>query len=138
MKKIWSFALLVLVFWAMGVCAAEVPDLLGNWTGLGNGRYAAEDGSSKPIENWSVNVTIEEQKDRLFSGNMSYKDNNGTEIVEGFAGAIGVDNKTLYLAEYNEGYDIGTIISDDEIELIYLQDGKKGETELDRLHRIKA
>ena len=33
---------------------------------------------------------------------------------------------------------MGTIISDDEIELIYLQDGKKAETTIGRLHRIKA
>lgn len=138
MKKIWGFALLILVFWATGMCVAEVPDLLGNWTGLGNGRYAAENGSSKPIENWSLNVTIGEQKDRPFTGNLTYKDENGTEIVEGFAGAIGSDNKTLYISEYKEDYDIGTIVSDDEIELIYLQDGKKGEIEIDWLHRIEA
>jgi len=137
MKKIWSVALLALIFWAMGVCAAEVPDLLGNWTGSGNGLYA-EDGSTKPIENWSINLTIGEQKDRLFAGNLTYKDENETQIVEGFAGAIGPDNKTLYIAEHKEGYDIGTIISADEIELIYLQDGKKGDIEIDRLHRIKA
>jgi hypothetical protein len=138
MKKIWSFALLILVFWAIGMCTAEVPNLLGNWNGLANGLYAGEDGSSKPIENWTLNMIIGEQKDRLFAGNMTYMGENGTQIVEGVTGAIGLDNKTLYIAEYKEGYDIGTIISDDEIELIYLQDGKKGETEIDRLHRIKA
>jgi hypothetical protein len=137
MKKILSVALLVLVFWAMGVCSAEVPDLLGNWTGLANGSYA-ENGFSKPLENWSINLTIGEQKDRLFTGNLTYRDENGTQIVEGFAGAIGPDNKTLYIAEYKEGYDIGTIISNDKIELIYLQDGKKGEVEIDRLNRIIA
>ncbi|MHB8120465.1 MAG: hypothetical protein ACYDHX_17400 [Methanothrix sp.] len=69
---------------------------------------------------------------------MGYKLENGTEIVEGFFGAIGLDNKTLYIAEFNEGYDLGTIISDDEMELIYLQDGKMAETTIGRLHRIKA
>ena len=137
MKKILSVALLVLALCITSVCAAEVPDLLGNWTGLGSGRYV-ENGFSKSLENWSINLTIEEQKDRLFSGNLSYKNENETQIVEGFAGAIGPDNKTLYLTEYNEGYDIGTIISANEIELIYLQDGKKGEVEIDRLHRIEA
>jgi hypothetical protein len=140
MKKILILALLVLVFLASGISAAKVPNILGNWTGLGTGfgPYAGEDGSSKPIENWSFNITIGEQKDRLFAGNMTYMGQNGTEIVEGFAGAIGPDNKAFYMAEYNEGYDIGTIISDDEIELIYLQDGEKGDTAIDRLHRIKA
>ncbi len=129
---------MVLVFLATGMCLAEVPDLLGDWTGLGNGRYAEEDGSFTAMENEVINISIGEQADRLFTGNMTYKDENGTEIVEGFAGAIGSDNKTLYIAEFNEGYDIGTIISDDEIELIYLQDGKMGSIEIDELHRIKA
>ena len=94
--------------------------------------------SAKLTENKSLNVAIVDQKNRLLTGNMTYKLENGTEVVEGFAGAIGLDNKTLYLAEFNEGYDLGTIISNDEIELIYLQDGKMAETTIGRLHRIKA
>jgi hypothetical protein len=137
MKKIWCFALLVLVFLATGTCGAKVPDMLGKWTGL-ESWYGEVNGSAKLTENESLNVTVVEQKDRLFTGNLTYKLENGTEIVEGFAGAIGLDNKTLYVAEFKEGYDLGTIISDDEIELIYLQDGKMAETTIGRLHRIKA
>ena len=137
MKKILSFLLLVLVFWATGMCAAEVPNLVGTWTGFGNGLHN-ENASAKLTENWSVSATIDMQKDRLFAGNLTYLDKNGTEVVEGFAGAIDWDNKKLYIAEFNEGYDIGTIISEDEIELIYLYDGKMGSIEIDRLHRIKA
>ena len=116
---------------------AEVPDLVGTWTGL-ESWYGEVNGSVKLIENEGLNLTVAEQKNRLFTGNLTYKSENGTEIVEGFSGAIGQDNKTLYLSEFNEGYDMGTIISDDEIELIYLQDGKKAETTIGRLHRIKA
>jgi hypothetical protein len=137
MKNIWCFALLVLVFLATGICAAEVPDLLGKWTGL-ESWYGAVNGSAKLTENESLSVTVIEQKNRLFTGNLIYKSENGTEIVEGFSGAIGLDNKTLYIAEFNEGYDLGTIISDDEIELIYLQDGKMAEATIGRLHRITA
>ena len=109
----------------------------GKWTGL-ESWYGEVNGSAKLTENKSLNVTVVEQKDRLFTGNLTYKLENGTEIVEGFAGAIGLDNKTLYFAEFNEGYDLGTIISNDEMELIYLQDGKMAETTIGRLHRIKA
>jgi hypothetical protein len=63
---------------------------------------------------------------------------NGKEIVENLAGAIGLDNKTFYIAELNEGYDFGTIISDDEIELIYLADGGQGRTVINKLHRVKG
>jgi len=137
MKKILSVALLVMIFFATGICAAKVPDLLGKWTGL-ESWYGEVNGSAKLTENGSLNVTVVEQKNRLFTGNLTYKLENGTEIVEGFSGAIGLDNKTLYLAEFNQGYDLGTIISNDEMELIYLQDGKMAETTISKLHRLKA
>ena len=135
MKKIWYIALLAVVLLAAGTCQSKIPDLLGNWTGL-ESWYGEANGSAILIENGILNVTVVEQKDRLFAGNLSYKSANGTEVVEGFAGAIGLDNKTLYISEFNEGYDLGTIISDDEIELIYLQDGKMAQTTIGRLHRI--
>jgi hypothetical protein len=135
MKKIWCFSL-VLVFLATGICAAEVPNLLGKWTGV-ESWYGKVNESTKLIEDKSLNLTVEEQKDRLFTGNLTYME-NGTKIGEGFSGAIGLDNKTLYIAEFKEGYDLGTIISNDDIELIYLEDGKMGGAEIDRLHRIKA
>jgi hypothetical protein len=135
MKKIWCFSL-VLVFLATGICAAEVPNLLGKWTGV-ESWYGKVNESTKLIEDKSLNLTVEEQKDHLFTGNMTYIE-NGTKVVEGFSGAIGLDNKTLYIAEFKEGYDLGTIISNDDIELIYLEDGKMGGAEIDRLHRIKA
>ena len=137
MKKFWCLALLVPILLVTGTCGAEIPDLLGKWTGL-ESWYGEVNGSAKLTENESLNVAVTEQKNRLFTGNLTYKEANGTEISEGFAGAIGLDNKTLYFAEFNEGYDMGTIISNDEIELIYLQDGKMAETTIGRLHRLKA
>jgi hypothetical protein len=69
---------------------------------------------------------------------MTFKSENETEIGEGFAGAIGLDNKTLYFVEFDKGYTLGTIISNDEIELIYLADGENASVAIDRLYRIKA
>ena len=131
MKKILC---LILAFLATGICAAEVPNLVGNWTGTSNG-YFNEDGVAKLSENGSVSLVITEQDDRLFAGNLTAM-LNGEEIVKGLAGAIGLDNKALYIAEFDQGYDMGTIISDDEIELIYLADGETGRAFIDRLHRI--
>ena len=105
----------MLAFFATEICAAEVPNLVGNWTGSSNG-YFNEDGVVKLSENENISIVITEQKDRLF--------------------AIGLDNKALYIAEFDQGYDMGTIISDDEIELIYLADGETGRAFIDRLHRI--
>jgi hypothetical protein len=134
MKKIWCLASLV-VFLTMGICAAEVPTLTGKWTGSWNG-YDNGIGFSNATKNESINFTFVEQKDRIFAGNLTYKQENGKRIVKDFSGAIGLDNKTLYIAE-SEGYTLGTIISNDEIELIHLEDGGNESVAIDKLHRIK-
>ena len=133
MKGIW-LALLILT--TAGICTAQVPDLVGNWTGSQNA-YIAENGVYILSENESTHLVITEQNDRLFTGYVTYP-SNGRDVAEGIAGAIGLDNKTLQIAELIDGYDFGTIISDDEIELIYLADGENGRTVIDRLFRIKA
>ena len=136
MKKIWSFALLVLVFLATGISAAKVPDLQGNWTGSWSG-YNDGKGYSNVSENGSILFNFQEQKDRLFIGNLTIKLKNET-FASGFAGAIGLDNKTLYISQFDKGYSLGTIISNDEIELVYLSDGKGGWVAIDKLYRIKV
>ncbi len=133
MKGIW-LALLILT--TAGICTAQVPDLVGNWTGSQNA-YIADNGVYILSENESTHLVITEQNDRLFTGYVTYP-SNGRDVAEGIAGAIGLDNKTLQIAELIDGYDFGTIISDDEIELIYLADGENGRTVIDRLFRIKA
>ncbi len=132
MKKIWCGVLFAL---AMAVCTAQVPDLVGNWTGSEDA-YVAANGSYKFSENLRLSLSIVEQNDRLFTGNVTYIW-NGKEGVGGFAGAIGLDNQTFYLADFNQGYNMGTIISDNEIELIYLSDGETGQVSVGRLQRIK-
>ena len=137
MKQIWCLALLVLVFLATGISAAEVPDLLGNWTGSWSA-YDEGKGYSNLTENISIIFTFLEQNDRIFAGNIQVKQENEAEISEGFAGAIGLDNKTLYIAEFDKGYALGTFNSNDEMELIYLADGENASVAIDRLYRIKA
>ena len=124
-----------MILMTTGICTAEVPYLVGNWTGSQN-TYVAENGSYRLFENQSTSLVITEQKDRLFTGYVTYP-SDGKEIVEYLAGAIGLDNKTFYVGEMNEGYDFGTIISEDEIELIYLADGENGRTVINRLYRMK-
>jgi len=132
MKGILSILLILMI---TGICAAQVPDLVGNWTGSQN-TYVAENGSYKLYENQSTSLVITEQKDRLFTGYVTYP-SDGKEIVENLAGAIGLDNKTYYIAESKEGYDFGMIISDDEIEHMYLADGENGRIVINRLYRMK-
>jgi hypothetical protein len=136
MKKILILALLVLVFLATGISAAKVPDLQGNWTGSLSG-YNDGKGYSNLSENGSILFNFEEQKDRLFFGNITIKLKNETEVA-GFAGAIGLDNKTLYISQFDEGYSLGTMISNDEMKLVFLSDGKGGWVAIDKLYRIKV
>jgi len=132
MQKVWLGLLLILI---TGICAAQATDLVGNWTGSTTG-YIGVDGAFNLVENESISLAIAEQTDRLFTGNITYL-RDGKEIVDGFAGSIGADSKTLYIVE-SKGYGFGTIISDDEIELIYLENGETVVAAIDKLHRIKA
>ncbi|MFB3764281.1 MAG: hypothetical protein ACE14P_03425 [Methanotrichaceae archaeon] len=127
--------LVLLVFLAMGVCTAQIPNLMGNWTGFEKG-YDAENGSYKSVENDSINLSFVEQRDRVFTGNVSYM-YKGKAIVEAFAGAINPDNKTFYLTQIDKGYSIGTIVSDNKIDLIYLAEGGEGAATFEEYRRIK-
>ena len=61
---------------------------------------------------------------------------NATNVEESFAGAVGMDNETLYIAEFDGGYALATLTSKNDIELIYLKDGKNSSIAIDELHRI--
>ena len=133
MKEIWC--LVLLVFLTMGICTAQVPNLMGNWAGFENG-YAAKNGSYKTFENGSINLSIVEQKDHVFTGNVTYME-KGKEMAEAFAGAICSDNKTFYITEIHKGYALGTIVSDNKIDLIYLADGETGSATFEEYRRVK-
>lgn len=131
-QKIWLGLLIILIAW---ISAAQATDLMGNWTGSTTG-YVGSNGTYNLVENDSISFAIFEQNDRLFTGKVTYT-RDGEKIIEDFAGAIGADNKTLYITE-SKGYGFGTIISDDEIELIYLENGETVLAAIDKLHRLKA
>ena len=133
MKTIWSIWLVLLALSVTGICAAEIPDLVGNWAGKGPG-YNEETGYVVDSDN-ILNFSITEQKGRLFNGELTYN-LNGTDVVEGFAGTISPDNKTFYIAEFISGYDVGTVVSEDEIDLMYLLEGKAGAVFIETLRRI--
>lgn len=116
---------------------AEVPNLKGNWT-ISWGGYDSGVGYSNATQNEPFLMAITEQQGRVFSGNLTYKHRNGTAAIEGLAGAIGSDNKSIYIAEIGGGYSLGSIVSDDEIELVYLLSGKELSVGVDKLSRAKA
>ena len=125
-----AFAVAALMLATMGLSMADIPNLVGNWTGSYEG-YA--NGIGYKNETGALSLVISEQKGRLFTGNLSEL-GQGTG---GFSGVIALDNKTFYIAEYDMGYDIGTVLSNDTIELLYLEDGEKGGAFIDEFHRVK-
>jgi hypothetical protein len=134
MKPIWLVAASAVLLAATGVSSAQLPDLLGNWTGTSAG-YIEGTGYWETSNASAIVMMVEDQKDRLFTGRMIFQLPAGTQRVEGFSGSVALDNKTLYIAEYDKGYDIGTMISPDEMELMYLEDGANLTAAIDHLYR---
>jgi hypothetical protein len=129
-----AFIVATLMLATIGLSVADVPNIVGNWSGSfasyekGTGYVNAPAGA--------LTMTISEQKGRLFTGNLSLNFSS-TKTIKAFSGIIALDNKTLYMAESDKGYDIGTVISNDTIELDYLEDGANGGTSIDTFHRTK-
>jgi len=121
MKTTCLFGLLLMAISVAGICAAEIPNLVGSWAGTGVG-YGEEEGYVDEANYGILTMNITEQRGRLFNGEMTFRE-DGAAVVEGFAGAIGSDNKTFYVAEFGSGYDVGTIPSEDELGFLDLQDG---------------
>jgi hypothetical protein len=134
MKPIWLIAASAVLLAAAGISSAQLPDLVGNWTGSAAG-YIEGRVYWETLNSSAIVMMIEEQKDRLFTGRMIFRLAEGKQRVEGFSGSIALDNKTLYIAEYDRGYDVGTMISPDEMELIYLEDGANLTAAIDHLYR---
>ena len=132
MDKRSVFASLTLILATIGLSAAEIPSLVGNWTGsyegcANSGSYIATNGTA------AIMLEISEQIGRLFTGNLSELG----QATAAVSGAIALDNRTFYMTEYDGGYDIGTVLSRDTIELLYLEDGEKGGAFIDEFHRVK-
>ena len=61
---------------------------------------------------------------------------NGTTSASGFAGAIGRDGRTLSISEEAGGYCTGEVVGEDEIELIYMEDGSPYSIAIDSFKRV--
>jgi len=124
------FVIVALMMAAVGLSTAEIPNLIGNWTGSFQG-YDKHADYMDVNKTGNLYMTISDQRGRAFTGNFSLNfslpQTGLVQMTEGFSGVIGSDNKTLYIAEYDKGYDIGTVLSNDSIEAIYIEDGD-GET----------
>jgi hypothetical protein len=115
--------------------AAETPGLIGNWTGTMTGYDYGE--GYNDYSGYTMTLSVTEQKDRIFSGEVSFTDPNGTPIweVTPFAGAIGHDGKTLTIIEDGGGYSSGSLIAPDEMEIIYANGNEPFSIAIDSLKK---
>ena len=131
MDKKLVIAIAALMSATIGLSAAEIPSLVGNWTGSYEG-YANSGSYISTNETVAITLVISEQIGRLFTGNLS----EFGQVTASVSGVIALDNRTFYMTEYDGGYDIGTVLSSDSIELLYLEDGEKGGAFIDEFHRV--
>jgi len=110
-----------------------IPNLTGTWTGTMQG-YEQNTGFSD-YPNQTMTVFVTGQQGRILSGHYIWT-SNGTVVTEGFAGVIGADGRTLTTAEENEGYSSGSILSGNEIELIWHHAGADYSVAIDSLKRV--
>lgn len=136
MNRYFSLVIIVLVFGCtIGIAAADIPDLVGNWTGPNVG-YEDYIGFVENNEG-SFFLNITEQKDRIFAGFVVTTDSDREEVVKTIAGVISPDGKELYMAEKTEGIATGYILGENELELIYLEVSDPIYAGIDHLYRVE-
>jgi hypothetical protein len=108
--------------------------LTGTWLGTSLGYMENESGYG-PIKGiMTMNVTT--QEDRLFSGQIAYVV-NGTPLTKQFAGVIGQDGRTVEIVEFPAGFDDGVIVSENEIQLVFRDDGTPSTIAIDTFRRVE-
>ncbi|WFN34955.1 hypothetical protein L1S32_02210 [Methanogenium sp. S4BF] len=115
--------------------AVENPDLIGNWTGTMTG-YEYGEGYTN-YAGALMTLSITEQQDRIFSGEISFTNQSGYPIWEPLtcAGVLGPDSRTLTLVEEGGGHSSGSLIAPDEIEVVYLDAGEPFSIAINSLKR---
>jgi hypothetical protein len=114
---------------------ATTPSLLGNWTGSVKGYTEM---GYRDFGWVNVTMSVTDQKDRFFSGYMILPRINGTTRTEGFAGTISHDGKSFRIVEYDtHEHDDGWILSENEIEMVFMADSEPQKIILDSFKRSR-
>jgi hypothetical protein len=132
MTKILISILVLVALLLPPVGAEGVPNLVGNWTGVGSAAiYEIRDilpGDPTNLTYVEESISkftmiITEQMGRRFVGTKF--PNVHPEESEALLGVIGPDNETLYMVDENGLLD-GRLISTNEMEVVYRQVGPTG------------
>lgn len=134
MKGYGAILFLCMFVCVTGIATADIPSLVGNWTGP----YVEYNGNEGFSENeggfFFLNIT--EQQDRIFAGNSSYMKADGTPVSMKMAGVISADGTEISVVEQNNGYSHGRILGTDAFELTYLTDKDPISVAVDQFNRI--
>lgn len=115
------------------VTPAGIPALTGNWSGTMTGYEENTGFTSYP--NVTLTMAILEQNGRIFSGQLVFADNGNVLRTKTFAGVIDRDSQHITMVEQGGGYDTGTILGTNEIELTYQNAGSPYTISVDTLKR---
>jgi len=104
------------------LAADAVPDLKGTWQGKSQavavGKLGHTKHSPKPVF-ISVEFTIQiDSQEGMFIYGVKQSKKKKEEIV----GVIKPDNKSIYMSDL-DGYYVGTLLSPDQMEMVYLEAG---------------
>ena len=113
-----------------------IPDLTGNWTSTMKG-YDERTGFTD-YPNMTMSMMVTEQRDRFFTGYLTFTYTSGEKSSTNISGAISRDGRTLTIVEKDSGYSFGTILSDDEIELTYVTDATPYSIAVDSFRRLRG
>ena len=97
--------------------STEIPNLVGNWTGISAGYSTAPNAGFFNESSW--NLSIVAQHGQVLNGTIAINEQN-YQARYVFSGIIDHDMTTLYMAENGTGMDVAHLISPTEIEFIGL------------------
>lgn len=116
-----GIALLAFILTA-GTCLADsaIPNLVGTWTVKTEGGVLLKGSASGPKTHHSgefstltAETVVTRQQGRIFHGTFT-----SPKATEKFVGVIGMDNKSIYLAD-EDGFIEGKIVNNNRIESVY-------------------
>ncbi|MFA4877006.1 MAG: hypothetical protein WC586_06300 [Methanoregula sp.] len=111
-----------------------VPNLVGNWTGPARGY--TEGIGFRDSGSATATMIVNEQENRVFRGMLLIPFKNGTVWTEGIAGVITPDGKGFRIVEFDSHeHDDGWILSENEIEMIFIDTDEPQSIMIDSLKR---
>jgi hypothetical protein len=115
------------------VARSHIPDLTGNWTGT---MVSYDDGIGyNNVSGAVMTMMVTGQQDRIFTGEIILDNQTGYYLSFRFAGVIGHDGQTISIVEQGGSSCSGSVISDDEIELIYMDGSDPFSVSIDSLKK---